>query len=218
MTYTQFGDYPYPMDRRTEKLERAARLKQARSEAGFSSPFAAAQQFRWNRETYKAHETGRNGFDIDVGREYARAFGVDIAWLMTGASAEHSAAIPLVSWVSAGALQRNEGVTNADVERFIRVADLPKGDWMALTVSGDSMNRIAPEGAVLIVNHSDDTLINDRYYVFALATGEATFKRYRGGPQPMLQPFSTNPDHLSIPAKDGEFYVVGRVRRIITDV
>ncbi|MFG1211972.1 S24 family peptidase [Xanthobacter flavus] len=72
------------MDKHGEKLARASRLKQAREKAGISSPRAAARKFGWNEETYKAHETGRNGFDNDAGRAYAAAFDISFAWLMTG--------------------------------------------------------------------------------------------------------------------------------------
>lgn len=126
--------------------------------------------------------------------------------------------VPLVSWVSAGNLKPSEGVTSADIERYVPVANLPRGDWIALTVSGDSMNRIAPEGSIIIVNRADDSLINDRFYIFALEGGDATFKRFRRQPRPMLQPFSTNLDHLSMPVDGDELYVIGRVRRVITDV
>ncbi|KQT52184.1 hypothetical protein ASG54_21825 [Aureimonas sp. Leaf460] len=126
--------------------------------------------------------------------------------------------IPVVSWVSAGGLKKRDGVILDEVERYLPIADLPRGDWLALKVEGDSMNRIAPDGSIIIVNRADDSLINDRYYVFALDGGETTFKRFRRTPRPMLQPFSTNLDHMSLPVDEDDVYVVGRVRRVITDL
>jgi SOS-response transcriptional repressor LexA len=126
-------------------------------------------------------------------------------------------AVPVISFVSAGNLRDQPGVTKADIERWIQVADLPAGNWVALTVQGDSMDRIAPEGSTILVNRADDRLVDGRFYVFSLRSGPATFKRYRRLPAEMLQPFSTNFDHMAIPVADEDLYVFGRVRRVITD-
>lgn len=120
--------------------------------------------------------------------------------------------VPLISWVSAGKLAGSDLPANVRAEKRLPVADLGPGQWIALRVQGDSMNLIAPETSVIFVDLADKRLIEDRFYVFALETGDSTFKRYRGGRSPRLQPFSTNPDHETIPASDG-LQVVGRVRR-----
>ena len=78
------------------------------------------------------------------------------------------------------------------------------------------MDRIAPDGSIILVNRADDKLIDGRYYVFSVDGGAATFKRYKRTPE-RLQPYSTNPDHTSLMAT-GDLYVFGRVRRIINDV
>lgn len=55
--------------------------------AGFASARAAAQSRGWIVETYKTHENGtrlKKGLSEEDGRKYARAFRVDLAWLMTG--------------------------------------------------------------------------------------------------------------------------------------
>ncbi|MCC6271673.1 MAG: hypothetical protein IT190_10380 [Microbacteriaceae bacterium] len=124
---------------------------------------------------------------------------------------------PLLSWVSAGRLAHQEGVRKSDVRKYIHLADLPKGDWVVLEVQGDSMDRIAPDGSYICVNLADQRVINDKFYVFGTPEGEATFKRYRSGTPPRLQPFSTNPDHETIVAT-GEVLVVGRVGRVINDL
>jgi transcriptional regulator with XRE-family HTH domain len=124
--------------------------------------------------------------------------------------------VPLVSWVSAGNLREQPGIGPADIEKWIVVGDLPEGDWIALGVDGDSMNRIAPNGSTILVNRSQGDLYDEMFYVFSLASGDATFKQFRRKPD-RLQPFSTNPDHFAIPGSE-DIYVVGRVRRVITDV
>lgn len=125
--------------------------------------------------------------------------------------------VPLVSWVSAGKLANQEGVRRTDIKKYILAADLPRGDWIVLQVQGDSMDRIAPDGSFIFVNFADHGLLNDKFYVFSDEEGGATFKRYRDGRPPRLQPYSTNPDHETIPVT-ADLTVLGRVGRVITDV
>lgn len=124
--------------------------------------------------------------------------------------------VPLLSWVSAGRLAAQETVTAANVRKTLLATGLPPGDWIALEVEGDSMNLVAPDGSIIFVDRSDDKMIVGRFYVFASEHGEATFKRYRSGPF-RLQPYSTNPDHETI-YPTTEMRVIGRVRRVLTDL
>jgi phage repressor protein C with HTH and peptisase S24 domain len=70
------------------KSDQAARLRAAREAAGFKSASDAAQRFRWRASTYMAHENGQNGIRTEPALAYARAFGVDPGWLMTGLRAD----------------------------------------------------------------------------------------------------------------------------------
>lgn len=125
--------------------------------------------------------------------------------------------VSLVSWVSAGRLTQQAPVTPTDVLRQMMVAELPAGDWIALEVDGDSMNYVAPPGAIIVVNRADRDPINGKYYVFSTGEGETTFKLYLGGPRPRLQPQSRNADHETILVTD-DMTVVGRVARVILDL
>jgi phage repressor protein C with HTH and peptisase S24 domain len=72
-----------PADLRTQ----AGRLRWAREAAGFESSRAAARQFEWNENTYKSHEQGirqAEGLKQRHAEKYARAFKVNLAWLLTG--------------------------------------------------------------------------------------------------------------------------------------
>lgn len=129
----------------------------------------------------------------------------------------HTFRAPLLSWVSAGRVAQQEGVRKSDVRRYVHLADLPKGDWIVLEVQGDSMDRIAPDGSYICVNLADQRVVTDKFYVFGTPEGEATFKRYRPGNPPRLQPFSTNPDHETV-TMSTEMLVVGRVGRVINDL
>ncbi len=204
------------------KEEPRLRLQQARANAGFASPTDAARAFREiNQNTMISHENGNRPISRKAAEKYGRLFGVEPGWILfnggvTSEEVEGITEVPVLSMVSAGNLRDQPGVTASDIERWIKVADLPAGDWLALIVEGDSMDRIAPDGSTLLVNRADERLIDGRYYVFSHGGGAATFKRYRRNPE-RLQPFSTNPDHVSIPV-EGELYVFGRARRVLVDI
>lgn len=121
--------------------------------------------------------------------------------------------VPHVSWVSGGRLDVRDGVMPERVTKYVTVANLPPGDWIALTVQGDSMDRLSPDGSTIIVNRKDQNLVDGKFYVFANDFDHSTtFKRYRSDPE-RLVPYSTNPDHepIFIPDNDEHFRCVGRV-------
>lgn len=210
------------------RMDPKDRLNQAIRESEYSSPTDA---WRANERVLKAGRVGKdllismtNGnrkISKNAAAVLARVFGHTPGWYLYGIEDEAGPGhidIPMVSMVSAGRMRDQQGVTAADVERYVRLDDLPPGDWIALGVDGSSMNRIAPEGSIIIVNRADSTLLDGKYYVFALDGGAATFKTYRRDPE-RLQPYSFDPDHMSIPVTpDTDMYVFGRVRRIIQEV
>ncbi|MCB1460932.1 MAG: transcriptional regulator [Nitratireductor sp.] len=195
-------------------------MRQARIQAGYETASDAARAFREiNQNTLISHENGNRAISRKAAERYGEAFGVPAGWILYNERPDvelHETSVPVLSMVSAGSLRDQDGITAADISRWIKVSDLPNGDWVALVVEGDSMDRVAPDGATILVNRADDRLIDGRYYVFSLNQGAATFKRYKKDPE-RLQPYSTNPDNISIPV-NGDLYVFGRVRRIIFDV
>lgn len=124
--------------------------------------------------------------------------------------------VPLISWVSAGALAYQEAVTGMEDFPTFEVASLPVGDWIALRVEGDSMDRISPPESIILVNRKDKRLVANACYVIADQHGNATYKRYRPNPS-RFEPVSTNPVHEPI-FPDNEAPVVGRVRRSMIDM
>jgi hypothetical protein len=52
--------------------------------AGFKTASEAVTKFYWKSSTYRAHENGQNPFKPDDAIEYARAFNVSPAWLISG--------------------------------------------------------------------------------------------------------------------------------------
>ena len=125
--------------------------------------------------------------------------------------------VPIVSWVSAGEMDGTEPITSDQIDEWVSVAGLPDGDWMALRVKGDSMDKIAPPGSILVVNRNDKTLVSKKFYVFSInGDRDATFKRFLANPK-RLQPYSTNSDHETM-ILGNHFSVVGRVWRVITEL
>jgi SOS-response transcriptional repressor LexA len=122
---------------------------------------------------------------------------------------------PLISWVSAGGLAHASTSMLRDVP-LIPMAGLDAGEYFATQVRGDSMDRISPEGSVIIVDRADRRLLQGKPYVFAYR-GETTYKLWFADPD-QLAPFSLNPLHRPIfPRRESDWEVVGRVRRSILD-
>jgi SOS-response transcriptional repressor LexA len=119
--------------------------------------------------------------------------------------------VPLISWVSAGKMSFPD-ITD-EIIGHIQESDLdpPDGDWIALRVVGDSMDRISPPDSIIFVDRSDKVLAPNACYVISNGDGEASYKRFR--PNPMrFEPVSTNPAHEPIyPMR--EPLIVGRVKK-----
>jgi len=156
------------VDKRAERHERAGRLRQARVGAGYKTMASAIRECGWAEETYKAHETGRNGFDVAQARQYARRYRVSTAWLMTGADApepaEPTASAPVVGEVAAG---RWLSVDFHDEPQYDPVPFVA-GRWSDL-----------PQSAYRVVGPSMETKkIDDGDFIITVPYGEA-----RGLPQ-----------------------------------
>lgn len=124
--------------------------------------------------------------------------------------------VPLLDSVAAGKLSgplSQIDTTAADVLSF---SGLGRGEWFALRVEGDSMDRLSPEGSVIIVNKADRVLLPGKCYVFSLR-GLTTYKVWQARPD-RISPLSTNPSHQPVFIKKRDMEVVGRVRRTVLDL
>ena len=77
------------------------RLQRARLRAGFKGPAEAADNFGWNKNTYKSHENGIRGLTRASATRYGRAFHVSPAWLLTAEGSDEEATVAggtRVSW------------------------------------------------------------------------------------------------------------------------
>lgn len=73
--------------------------------------------------------------------------------------------VPIISWVSAGRLTESSEVPIDEGTQKIGVADLGDGDFFALRVSGDSMDRYSPDKSVIVVNRRDRMLQDGKPYI-----------------------------------------------------
>lgn len=162
----------------------------------------------------------------------ARILKIDAEWLATGRGApeltmppidesatlsvprEPVVKVPLISWVQASRyVEIYDPYERGDSEGDVEVP-YGKDTLIALRVKGSSMNRVAPEGSVIIVDYADKSLISGKYYVVK-QEGKATFKRYRTNPD-RFEPESTERHDTIFP--DGPVEVVGRVVKVINDL
>jgi len=153
---------------------------------------------------------------------------VPTGWLLDGEASGFSspksddrglAYVRLMDSVAAGKLASPMSQIALEQLPLLIFADLGRGDFIALTVEGDSMDRISPDGSVIVVNKRDQTLVSGKPYVFS-HRGKATYKLWRPDP-PRLQPYSTNPAHEPVFIKgktEAEHMVVGRVVRTVLDL
>lgn len=198
-------------------------LARIRKEKGFSQS-RLAQAASVSQQLLSRLESGT---DLTTKKlpEIARALGVSVFDLdekyapekePTAASVSR---IPLLDTVTAGKLRAPSSQIPVEDVPLLAFADLGRGEFFALTVQGDSMDRISPDGAVIVVNQADRTLVSGKAYVIS-QRGEATFKLWRPDP-PRFSPHSTNPVHEPIFVKskaEAEKMVVGRVKRSVLDL
>lgn len=115
--------------------------------------------------------------------------------------------IPLLGEVPAGRLAPAEQKGG----RRLAVSDpeTPLNAY-ALTVKGDSMDLIAPNGTTLVIDPDDVALWPGRRYVIQTEDGQSTFKEYQEAPA-RLVPCSSNDEHKDIILGGEPVMILGRV-------
>ena len=156
-------------------------------------------------------------------RELAQALNTTGEWLLWEEGPDHVAPgsvsivhVPLISSVTAGRLMDRQSQIPVEDVPLLAFADLGSGDFFALQVEGDSMDRLVPDGSIIVVNRADRTLVPDKAYVF-MWRGETTFKRWDPHP-PQLAPYSWNGSHKPFYLGKRDVEVIGRVRRAVVDL
>jgi transcriptional regulator with XRE-family HTH domain len=194
----------------------AENLKRLRSAAKFSQ-LALAEKAGVSQQLISQLEGSKNNSTKEL-PAIAQALGVPVHEIdeayVTDAGGIPTTIVPLIAWVSAGAMAQDHFGDEALGQ--LRIGDLPAGDWIALRVTGDSMDRISPPDSVIVVNRRDKRLVSNACYVIADLNGDATYKRYRSDPM-RFEPVSTNPSHEPI-FPDHEPTIVGRVKRSMIEM
>lgn len=159
---------------------------------------------------------GTQSLKGETEEKITRAYAASAAEIF-GGEERSTHALPVISWVAAGKLADPDTQLPVDSET-IEISGLEPGDYFGTRVRGDSMNRLAPEGSLLIVNRAEREPMRGRRYIF-VHRGQTTFKKF-GGPDPVrFEPESLNPEHDPIYPKAAEHWeVVGRVRLVIAEV
>jgi SOS-response transcriptional repressor LexA len=125
---------------------------------------------------------------------------------LTGAPQSNVRKIKLIGKVPAGGLRQALDETTDTIDAR---ADLPD-EVYALEVDGESMNRIAPFGADVIVDPSDKNLFSGDMYIIGDGEGGFTFKLFKQDPA-RLVPLSDDPSHEVIPLGAQQIEIIGRV-------
>ncbi|MGB3814008.1 MAG: helix-turn-helix domain-containing protein [Shinella sp.] len=200
------------------------RLRQAREAAGFKTAKAAAVSLGVSYPTYSQHENGTRGI-VREAELYSRRYKVSLDWLMRGKGPGPGedllepatvTDVPRISWVSAGELRDQDGVTDFSEYPTEPAIDLPEGEWICLEVEGNSMNKISPPESIIFVNLRDKRLVSNALYVVADESGATTYKRYRPNEEPQFQPASY--EEVEPPRFQGAIRVIGRVRRSVINM
>ena len=117
------------------------RLRHARESAGFTTAAEAARRFGWKEPTYHSHENSSRGFPKGKAVTYAKAFKVDVEWLLTGrGEMKGDARVPLKGYIGAGGMVFPID-DHAIGEGLDRVEAPPEmgPNTVAVKVRGDSM-------------------------------------------------------------------------------
>lgn len=170
------------------------------------------------RNIQRACKEGRDGISITTLTKLAPVLQTTASWLLEGVEAASYIRVPKISWVSAGSFDIADPVFSFYDFPTIEAAGLPDGEWVALEVQGDSMDRISPPGSIIFVNRADRRLSHNACYIIQNVDGSATYKRYRQGPM-RFEPVSTNPTHEAIfPDNENPPNIFGRVLRSVLDM
>lgn len=202
-----------------ERVER--RLKALGLDAAQAS-FRATGSRDTIRNWQRAAKAGKDsGASMKTLEPVAAVLETNVPWLTDGTGSETGLAssliateAPIIAWVSAGILSSDSAIDEAI---GTAKAVLPHGDWIALRVEGESMDRISPPGSIIFVDRSDKRLVGGGFYVIDDGFGQSTYKRFIARPKMRFEPVSKN---KTLPAlyPDNEPTVVGRVKLTMLDL
>lgn len=195
-------------------------LKALRLERGLSQPRLAEMMGTTKNQLIKLEkgerrltagwiERAAKALDVSPGRLVDIEFGQEKPGLVSA---------PIISWVQAGSLGELISSNLRDAPRITADGLDANGEWIALRVEGDSMDRISPPESIIFVNLKDTRTIPNACYVIANEQGDATYKRFRPNPE-RWEPVSVNSEHEAVYPSEGEaLRIIGRVRKSVLDM
>jgi repressor LexA len=139
------------------------RLQQARENRGFKTAKDASAYFGWNYDTYAQHENGTRGIARAAGK-YAKAFRVSEGWLLTGEGEAHTAIVPVMGYLGAGAEVEPdyEQVPPEGLDEFEIPFPLP-AEMIAFRVRGSSMLPAFKDGNIIVVYREQKRALESFY-------------------------------------------------------
>ena len=170
------------------------RLKQAISEAGFSSIAEAARIHRFHPQNVRDHAAGRRGISEAQAKAYGKALKVNWLWLLHGVVSENSPSPnsrhvlhptvirPVIGAVQGGVWQEPMELDESRVPALPVPAHIihEGAQQFWLEVIGDSVNQYAPNGAHVFCTGTWDWA-RDTDDLYARANGKLVIvNRWRG--------------------------------------
>lgn len=209
---TSAGGQNTAMSNLSDILERIDQRLSAVGLTASAASIAAGKSDAIRNMRRALRDGSRQGVTVETLAALAVPLKTSTAWLIDGVGNAEAVRVPLISWVSAGAPDTPTAVEEIQNARRIADGELdPKGDWIALEVIGDSMDRISPPGSIIFVDRNDRRLVMNACYVIALENGEATYKRFRPAPD-RFEPVPVNPAHEAF-FPEGPVTIIGRVHK-----
>lgn len=192
------------------------RIRELRTARGWSQDDLAAL-YGTSQQHIQRMEAGQQRLNTDHMERLGTIFEIDPLEILVDPS-EQPARAPVLDEIQAGAFAEAAGdIERHDlrgVSRWVRV-EYPRRTIFALQVRGDSMDRVVPEGGIVIVDYSIKSLEDGDLGVFRV-DGAGTFKRLRRTEtEEYLEPDSNNPRHTPIFGEQSQMVeIIGRVVRI----
>jgi repressor LexA len=153
-------------------------------------------------------ETGGQSIKIDVLQKIASALCIDLSELIFKSHPFPYRHVPIKGIVNAGEpMFVFDDATDYETVAF----DTERGDFFALKVRGDSMNLVAPDGAIIIVDpkQTDPEKLH-KQPVVAFQDGEVIFKTWDNKGKAFQANSTQQQNYDLIPAKYG-MIIMGKV-------
>lgn len=178
------------------------KIAEARRAKGWSQT-DLAKRIGTTQQQIARYESGANDVKSSVLLKMSCALGVTISYLLgvdsdsgyIEAIPARSYALPIVGRIAAGAAREAIGQSDETRQTTEEIySDHPNGFW--LIVAGNSMNRLFPEGTLVLVDPDLEVHNGDVAALFVNGD-DATLKRvYFDGTSVTLQPESYDPEYL----------------------